>query len=113
MSNTHSREAERLADRFDDGSEKAGTLALVEAILAVAAELERPGSVGELEDRTGDLSIETTDLKRRVADLELAMRALAPTVDLSPAETRQRLERLELGLGKVCDRIEFLEGGDT
>jgi hypothetical protein len=38
-SNAHAAEALRLAGRYDDGSTNAGTLAMVEAVLAVADEL--------------------------------------------------------------------------
>lgn len=39
LSNAHAAEALRLAGRYDDGSTHAGTLAMVEATLAVAQEL--------------------------------------------------------------------------
>jgi hypothetical protein len=69
-------------------------------------------AIDDLDDRTADLVLEATDLKRRVADLELAVRALAPSLDVKPGEARLRLETLERIVAALHDRLEVLEGGD-
>lgn len=107
--------AENALGAHEDGSSTAGLVGIGYAILAVAEELERPSALAELDDRTGDLMLELVDVKRRLADLELAMRALAPTVDVTPAETRQRLEHLESRVEVLTSRFdaEVAEGNAT